>query len=268
MKVYRTKTKLCRRGFSRMDMFVCLGLAMLVFALISPAINQRPRAARVLECLNNMRNVGLAIQNFESGSAGQLPALSRLQKIKTDAGSEGTLAMSWPIDLLPALDSTAVLKKIKRNAVAKADPLTGATMIVSDEEKIWLPVFTCPNDSDSFRKPAGLSFVINAGFMHHNVFHGDPQGLHSLESLSWDGNDIPGEDQDIRVSAATGVVWRENKTYQSSLASISAGDGTSTTILLAENLQSGFWYDTNTACIGFGIPIDAKDNQVRFGDVL
>jgi prepilin-type processing-associated H-X9-DG protein len=42
-------------------------------------------------------------------------------------------------------------------------------------------------------------------------------------------------------------------------------DGTSTTVMLTENLQAGRWYDTDTTHIGFGLPVETKDAQVLFG---
>ena len=196
---------------------------------------------------------------------GELPLLSSESKLIKDSVEQGTLEMSWPMTLLPALDATAVLKHIKMNAVPKSDQPSGSNLTLADTEKIWMPVFTCPDDVDSFKKPGGLSFVMNTGFIRRDLFHGDPQGLHHLGLISWDGNATLDEKVDVEVSAATGVIWRHNDAINPSLDYISTGDGTSWTIMVTENLQAGLWFDTDTAKISFGLPVVAPNGQVPFG---
>lgn len=265
MKKTRNQEFDSRAGFGRVELLVCLVIFALLFTLLAPAM-QRPRiSARKLQCLNNMRNVGLAMQNFASGSDGNLPLLTSEIEIPRDTDEQATLDIPWTIALLPMLDSIAVLKNIRRNAIPLADQPSGATMTLADSEKIWLPFFTCPDDPDSFRQPGRLNFVVNTGFVRRDFYYGDPRGLHRLGQLSWDGNAILDEPVDIKVGAATGVVWRQNDVISPNLDYIAVGDGTSTTIMLTENVQAGFWYDSDTAKIAFGLPVDAPGGQVPFG---
>lgn len=253
-----------RRGIGRVEVIVGLCLAVLVLTLIAAAIHSARAAARKLTCMCRLRNVGLSVQNFVSGNGGYLPPLTSEMTVKNDSG-EGTLAMTWTMSLLPMLDSSKLLQNIRRNALDQVDQRTGASMTMAEVDKIWLEFFTCPDNPTANEKPGKLSFVINAGFMPRDLYHGDPRGLHRLGILSWNGNETPDELEDVRVGAATGVTWRQNDDFQPSMDHISTGDGTSTTLLLTENLQAGYWYDTDTARIGFGLPIDAKNGQVPFG---
>ena len=254
-----------KSGLTRAEVVVAIGLITLVCAVVMPAIIKDKSVSYKIACTSNIRQVALAHVALSSYKNGYLSSLLEDVEIENDSGQFGRIPTPWPIQLLPALDEAALLKRIRNKAVAMPLSDNGQIMTVAETEKIALPVFTCPTDGNTFRKPGGLSYVVNAGFMSRAQYHGDPDGLHRLGQLSWNGNDIPGEEEDCRVSAATGVFWRKDDSHPLSLDEISQADGMSQTILLSENLQAGMWYDTDTAKIAFGLPIETKGNQVLFG---
>ncbi len=247
-----------RSGLTRVDVAVLLGILALLAAFLAPAIRSTPRSARKLECLNNIRQVGIAMQSFASANNGQLPSLSGEMKFVNRDSKEVKLIAGWPIQILPALDGSKLMKDIKSNAVVE-------TSQIGEAERIYFKGFTCPQDEDSHMKPGGLSYVVNAGFMARGLYHGDPDGLHRLGQLSWDGNDVVGEEADIEVAAATGVFWRKSDVFQPSLDYVGTGDGTTNTLMLSENLQAGNWWDTDTARLSFGIPVETINGRVPFG---
>ncbi len=256
-----------RAGLTRIEVVVLLGLLVLLAAFLVPALQPRRRVARKLECLNNMRNVALAHLNFASSDIGHLPHLADEMRNMSDPNGSagGRLAVGWPIMVLPALDAAALFKDIKRNVVVESGQAPDAVLRIGEAERIPVEYFTCHADTDSHKQPGGLSYVVNAGFMPRSLYHGDPDGLHRLGQLSWDGNDVTGETADIEVAAATGVFWRKSTAFQPSLDDVSDGDGATQTILLSENLQAGNWWDTDTSRIAFGIPIDTVNGRVPFG---
>lgn len=205
-----------RRGITRVDVIVCLGIAVVIGTVVAGSILSARAAARKNRCMGNLRMVSISVQNLVSTTGGPLPLLTSELKVKTDS-VEGNLATSWPIVLLPAFDCASVLRSIEANAIARVDETTGATLSIADADKISLEFLTCPEDLNSFEKPGKLSYVINAGFMPRDLYHGDPKGLHRLGLLSWDGNDTLDDPEDIQVSAATGVTWRHNDAFQPSL---------------------------------------------------
>ena len=249
-----------RSGISRIDVVVLLAIAALLAAFLLPAQRTARSSARKLQCLNEMRNVGLSVHNFASANDGHLPNLADEMEIKS-----GSMTVGWPITLLPALDSGTLLRNIKQNAIVDSRQSSGTVFRMSPTEQVVLQTFTCPDDTDSFKKPGGLSFVVNAGLIPRSLYHGDPDGLHRLGHLSWDGNDVTDEPADVAVAAAGGVFWRKSKAFQPSLDYVENGDGVSQTIMVSENLQAGNWWDTDTARIAFGIPVDTVNGRVPFG---
>ena len=265
MKLILLARSQSRRGIGRIDLIVLIIICALLCAVLGPAALQSKRGpAKLMMCMNNLRQVGLATIAFASNHNGELPSLSSDFEITNAAGQTGTMPMSWQMQILPALDAAAVLKNIRKNAVVVSGEDNDVRMEIADTERIWLPDFACPDDVDSDRTPGGLSYVANAGFISRSLYHGDPKGLHQIGKISWDGNNVSNEPKDIEISAATGVFWRAHPSFKSSLDYVKE-DGTSTTLMLTENLQAGPWYETDTAKIGFGLPINDSNKQVLFG---
>ena len=279
-----------RRGFTLIELLVVISIIAVLASLIAPAVQSARRAARKLECLNNIRQVGLAMIAFSSNTGGNLPYLTSDIPISNSNGTGFIYGAGWPMQLLPALDATAVLKNVKSNAVVasgSAAPYSFAVNTSANGENIWLPVFTCPDDADSFRRPGGLSFVVNAGFIPQTIWGGPGVGaaetvavggpLDQPYIIDWNANShysldgiypIPStsvfDSQDQSVQVATGVFFRAtggqgSNSFQSSLDYLSTGDGTGSTLLLTENLNAGPWNGSLGSQTDYGV------NYLGFG---
>ena len=80
-------------------------ISLVLVALLLPAVQAAREAARRSMCVNNLKEIGLAMLNFES-SKGQFPAAA-----VTDA--KGTPLLSWRVAILPYLGEDALYKQFK-----------------------------------------------------------------------------------------------------------------------------------------------------------
>jgi prepilin-type N-terminal cleavage/methylation domain-containing protein/prepilin-type processing-associated H-X9-DG protein len=64
--------KCLRRGFTLVELLVCIAILGVLLGLLLPAVQRIRESASRLSCANNLRQLGLACQNYES-SHGQLP---------------------------------------------------------------------------------------------------------------------------------------------------------------------------------------------------
>ena len=55
-----------RRGFTLIELLVVIAIIAVLIALLLPAVQAAREAARRAQCINNMKQLGLAIHDYES----------------------------------------------------------------------------------------------------------------------------------------------------------------------------------------------------------
>src|SRR5213080_2617439 len=55
-----------RRGFTLIELLVVIAIIAVLIALLLPAVQAAREAARRAQCVNNLKQVGLALHNYES----------------------------------------------------------------------------------------------------------------------------------------------------------------------------------------------------------
>ncbi len=251
-----------RRGFTLIELLVVISIIATLMSLVLPAVQSAREAARRVQCLNNLKNLGLAITNFSTGRGGQLPLLSEPAPGLAAKDSMGNTQYTlWVLSLMPYMDRADVIEYVNQaTATSVITPVQAVNYVLGGAPLSPSYKFLqCPNDVNHFNQPGGLSYGANMGY---GAWVGTPMGIttaydfsltdHTAGSIDWDGSGGMAANQaDKQFARGTGVFWfADADGYRTSLDSINQGDGTGSTILLAESLNLS---PMHTAGLGNGI---------------
>ncbi|HUG91849.1 MAG TPA: DUF1559 domain-containing protein, partial [Planctomycetaceae bacterium] len=125
-----------RSGFTLIELLVVIAIIALLVALLLPAVQQAREAARRTQCRNHLKQLGLAVHNYES-SHRYLPPSASIRMV----GEINTNA-SWSIHgrILPYLDQAPLYGHVDLS-------------IAWDDQAaisgLKIPVYACPTDIGS-----------------------------------------------------------------------------------------------------------------------
>ena len=132
-----------RRGFTLIELLVVIAIIAVLIALLLPAVQQAREAARRTQCRNNLKQLGLALHNYESNLETFPPNLVPGGNFGYSAGNWGVLAF-----LSPYLDQSNVYNSMNLNAptYAATAPYAIADASNAKAASLIVPVFLCPSD--------------------------------------------------------------------------------------------------------------------------
>ncbi|MFO0958739.1 MAG: DUF1559 domain-containing protein [Isosphaeraceae bacterium] len=152
-----------RRGFTLIELLVVIAIIGVLIALLLPAVQQAREAARRIQCVNNLKQMGLALHNYES-VAGAFPPSNVLQ------GTGNTVAwrngFSIHARILPFMEQGQSFNAI--NFTFDHRSAQNSTVVA-----LWLPYFVCPSDPKNTQTtafPFGVARVTSYGFNHGDWF--------------------------------------------------------------------------------------------------
>jgi len=85
-----------QRGFTLIELLVVIAIIAVLIALLLPAVQAAREAARRAQCINNLKQIGLGVMNYESGN-GSFPP-----------GEKGCCWGTWCVFLLPYIEQQAL----------------------------------------------------------------------------------------------------------------------------------------------------------------
>ena len=136
----RSKTirdELRRRGFTLVELLVVIAIVGVLVALMLPAIQRSREAARKTQCANNLKQLGLGMQNYMSFFDAFPPGYISFVKPDHDDGGPG---WAWGAHILPFIEETAAYDQMKKSISVESPEVESVRMKS-------LPTFICPSDS-------------------------------------------------------------------------------------------------------------------------
>lgn len=130
-------------GFTLIELLVVIAIIAILIALLLPAVQQAREAARRTQCRNNLKQIGLALHNYESAMTMFPPAKIFGSETQGQAWIRGN-SLSWRVMILPYNDQAPVYNSINMSEWINVRTGTGS-LNATLRAKVF-PAYICPSD--------------------------------------------------------------------------------------------------------------------------
>jgi prepilin-type N-terminal cleavage/methylation domain-containing protein len=121
-----------QRGFTLVELLVSIAIIGVLVGILLPAVQTVRESARRTQCLNNLKQLGLAVQNYE-GANSQIPP---------SRPADGFL--TWPVFLMPFLEANNLFQQFDIQARYSAQGpdvvLQGVQVMICPSRRSGIPI--------------------------------------------------------------------------------------------------------------------------------
>ena len=153
-----------RRGFTLIELLVVIAIIAILIGLLLPAIQKVREAAARTQCVNNMKQLGVAIQNYHSSYDRLPPGVNSVAGLRYNQAPNNTKShISVLAYLLPYVEQENLYKRIpKQYFDVKASPgywWGNGTAVSAGRERV--KIFECPADDVDQPPTSGVFAVVH-----------------------------------------------------------------------------------------------------------
>ena len=222
-----------RRGFTLIELLVVIAIIAVLVAILLPAVQSAREAARRTQCKNNLKQIGLALANYEESFRVYPPGWIMTREDGTLHPHEEGNGFGWAVHLLHHLDQAAQYHQLDPN-----EPISSANQQFGLLPE--LEIFRCPSDIshishfDIHEEESG-DFIMELPIANYVGVFG-PEELHDCESPA--GTEIVTSWGQCRSS---GPLYHNSAVKQADVT-----DGVSNTIFVGERITKPEedWFST------------------------
>jgi prepilin-type N-terminal cleavage/methylation domain-containing protein/prepilin-type processing-associated H-X9-DG protein len=198
-----------RPGFTLIELLVVIAIISVLIALLLPAVQAAREAARRAQCVNNLKQIGLGLHNYES-IAGAFPPSNVVQ----GAGNTVTWTNGFSVHcrILPFMEQGVAFNAL--NFTFKHNSIQNSSVV-----GLVVSVFVCPSDLNADKKTEFGGTVFNglASVTSYGVNEGDWfiwNGLNGPENRGAFGPNRSRRVAEIRDGTSNTLFATDVKVYQ------------------------------------------------------
>ena len=218
------------RGFTLIELLVGIAIIAVLIALLLPAVQAAREAARRTQCVNNLKQIGLAIANYESAIGCIVPGYISSSLPLSQNGVPGYNPDPFTLDNGPGWGWLALLLPY-----AEQSPLYNATNVnlptwVTENRTVvttQIHVYLCP----SANNPTPTCMMVDANLNLLSVANPYFARANYQYNMGWNDTSIqpPNTSYDDPVAGCNGPIYRNSRVPYASVT-----DGLSNTVVASE----------------------------------
>jgi prepilin-type N-terminal cleavage/methylation domain-containing protein/prepilin-type processing-associated H-X9-DG protein len=175
-------------GFTLVELLVVIAIVAILITLLLPAVNSAREAARRIQCANNLRQLGLAVINYE-GTHGNLPPAGIVEKnpdanlVQGEFDPISGQMLSWIVLVLPFAEEQSLYDQFDFSTWAFSQP--------REPQAHSIGTLLCPSDSAENRIFRSSAWTLDKVFAKGNYaayvspFHVDLQTMFPGALAGW-----------------------------------------------------------------------------------
>jgi prepilin-type N-terminal cleavage/methylation domain-containing protein/prepilin-type processing-associated H-X9-DG protein len=207
------RTRTSRLAFTLIELLVVIAIIAILIALLVPAVQKVRAAAARTQCLNNLKQIGLALHSYH-GAYKIFPPGYQAASPYVDGATDTTPGWGWAAFILPYLDQDPLYRQLNFNQPVQNSPAI----------QTILAVYRCPAD---LAPPTAFAVVDGFGT---TICLAAPSSYAAC---------VGGDESDTAGATGLGILYRNSRTRITDVT-----DGTSNTILIGERAwanANGIW---------------------------
>ena len=210
-----------RRAFTLIELLVVIAIIAILIGLLLPAVQKIREAANRMSCTNNLKQIGLALHNYNDTNSAFPPGFSAF----AGPGGDTTPGWGWAFHILPYVEQDNLYKSVPDlNQSLRDSP------VLAQKVKVYM----CPSDiaREVFpvRGPGGVSLTTSTS----QPVMAAPSSYAAF--VGGDETEVTTGDENGQFH---GCFWRNSRVALTDLT-----DGTSHTVLVADRacgITQGTW---------------------------
>ena len=133
-----------RIAFTLVELLVVIAIIAVLIGLLLPAVQKVREAASRAQCQNNLKQIGIALQNYHDQN-GKLPPAVMYQPYQIVTGFESTLfGPNWAVMILPYVEQAGLWNQVADSVMRYMDTPGEQGWRSIRGEKV--PIYLCPSD--------------------------------------------------------------------------------------------------------------------------
>jgi prepilin-type N-terminal cleavage/methylation domain-containing protein/prepilin-type processing-associated H-X9-DG protein len=135
-----------RSGFTLIELLVVIAIIAVLIALLLPAVQAAREAARRAQCTNNLKQIGLAIANYES-TYGSYPPGGITDRVNHSPWDAGANSLNWRALILPQVEASTAYNAV--NFITNANNGGNDAAAFYTAYTLTFSAFLCPSDGEN-----------------------------------------------------------------------------------------------------------------------